>query len=71
MLIIGNLDGLAVESEQTDDPADIVRCHAGVGVVGKGISFRETDNTATGIVVVVMCLEAVFGRVEGSKFSWR
>lgn len=67
MLVPCNFDCLSVEIEQTDDPAYALRCQAGVGVEGKSVPFREVDNTATGIVVVVMCLEAAFGRDEGVK----
>lgn len=61
MLITGNFYRLAVKGEQADDPADVLRCQAGVGVEGKGVILRKTNNTATRIIVVIMRLEATLG----------
>lgn len=61
MLIFGNFDRLAVEAERADDPAMVIRFQAGVGIEGKGVLLRKTDNTATGVIVVIMRLEAVLG----------
>jgi len=49
MLIFGNFDRLAVESEQVADPDDVVLCQTGVGIEGKGVFLGKTDNTATGV----------------------
>lgn len=61
MFITGNFYGLAVEHEQAYNPVEVIRCQAGISVEGKGAFLRKADNTATGIEVVVMHLEAVFG----------
>lgn len=60
MLIFDNVDRLAFEGEQVDDPAMVVRCQAGVAVEGKSVFFRKADNPATGGIVVIMRLEAMF-----------
>lgn len=61
MFITGNFDRLAVKAEQRDEPADVIRRQAGVGVDGKRVLLRKADHTATRIIVVVMRLEAAFG----------
>lgn len=60
MFITGNFDRLAVKPEQRDERVDVVRRQAGVGVEGKRVLLRKADHTATGIIVVVMRLEAAF-----------
>lgn len=61
MFITGNFNRLAVKGKQVDDPANVIRCQAGIGVESKGVLLRKTDNTATRIIVVIMHLEAAFG----------
>lgn len=61
MFIFGNFDRLTVECEQSDDPVDVVRRQAWVGVEGNGIFLRKADHAATGVIIVIMRLEATLG----------
>lgn len=58
MFIFGKFDGLSVESEQADDPVEVDRRQAWVGVEGKGAFIWKADNAATRVIVVVMSLES-------------
>lgn len=52
MFITGNFDRLAVESEQVDNPVDVVRRQAGIGVDGKRVLLGKADHAAMGLIVV-------------------
>ncbi|MFZ4855679.1 MAG: hypothetical protein ACOYL3_04720 [Desulfuromonadaceae bacterium] len=48
MLVTGNANRLVVKGKQSDDPVDVVRRQAGVGVEGKGVFLGKQTTRPRG-----------------------